>query len=81
MNIETLNKKLNEKTLLLAWLLTLACWVNTAFVMMYSPFTVLEVSALIFAVTITQGTLYLTKQLGKRNQMIGSIYKCLFECQ
>ncbi|KZN44202.1 hypothetical protein [Pseudoalteromonas luteoviolacea] len=81
MNIETLNKKLNEKTLLLAWLMTLACWANAALVMMYSPFTVLKVSALIFAILITQGTLYLTRQLGKKNQVIGSIYKCLFECQ
>ncbi|OCQ23125.1 hypothetical protein A7985_04020 [Pseudoalteromonas luteoviolacea] len=77
---EAFNKKTNEKTLFLAWLFAVASWINTALVMVYSPFSILEIGALIFAVTVTQGALYLTKQVGKKNQMIGSIYKCLFEC-
>ncbi|MCF2858761.1 hypothetical protein L1286_14845 [Pseudoalteromonas sp. SMS1] len=72
------NTRFNEKALLLTWLITLASWLNTALVMTFSPFTILEVGALLFAVIMTQGAISLTKHVGKHNQIVRSIYKNLF---
>ncbi|MCF6442516.1 hypothetical protein L1077_24105 [Pseudoalteromonas luteoviolacea] len=68
---------INEKNLVAAWVLCIFCWANTALVMSFSPFTFLEVSALCFAVVVTQLTIYWTKKVGENNPMVASVYKNL----
>ncbi|KZN33947.1 hypothetical protein [Pseudoalteromonas luteoviolacea] len=78
MNTRIKNIHLNEKALLLIWLLTLATWLNTALVMAFSPFNILEVSALLFSVVLTQCAIYLTKHIAKQNKIVRTVYKSLF---
>ncbi|ESP93686.1 hypothetical protein [Pseudoalteromonas luteoviolacea] len=68
----------NDKTMLVAWLFTLLCWGNTALVMVFSPFVVLEVTALCFAIVATQITFYVTKRVAEQNPLVASVYKNLF---